>query len=157
MTQEAQFSTPLGWMTARWDEGESLTALSFGEAPRDGHPASSLATALSRQLHAYALGERREFALPLKPAGTAFQLSVWRQLLDIPYGRTLSYRELAVRCGLSVAHARAVGAAVGANPIAILIPCHRIVGSRGSLTGYAYGLTIKKALLDLEMAGNPAL
>lgn len=105
------------------------------------------------QLRAYFQGRLREFDLPLAPAGTPFQLKVWRALLDIPYGQTTTYGELARRLGKPNA-ARAVGAANGQNPVAIVIPCHRVIGSDGSLTGYASGVDIKDALLGLERSGR---
>jgi methylated-DNA-[protein]-cysteine S-methyltransferase len=103
----------------------------------------------TRQLDAYFAGKLREFTVPLAPEGTEFQQQVWRALCDIPYGETTSYGELARRIGHPKA-VRAVGLANGSNPIAIIIPCHRVIGSNGSLTGYGGGLPIKKALLALE-------
>ena len=103
----------------------------------------------SRQLEQYFRGDRREFDLPLAPQGTAFQQSVWGQLRAIPYGEKISYLELARRIGNPKA-CRAVGAANGANPLSIVVPCHRVVGSNGSLTGFGGGLPIKKLLLELE-------
>ncbi len=102
-----------------------------------------------RQLRAYFAGELETFDLPLAPAGTTFQLSVWRRLCEIPYGETISYGELARRLGNPNA-SRAVGLANGANPIPIVIPCHRVIGSNGKLTGYGGGLPIKEKLLALE-------
>lgn len=102
-----------------------------------------------RQLAAYFAGKLREFDLPLAPEGTPFQQRVWRALRGIPYGETTSYGEIARRLGKPEA-VRAVGLANGANPIAIIIPCHRVIGSHGSLTGYGGGLAIKQALLALE-------
>lgn len=102
-----------------------------------------------RQLTAYFAGRLRDFDLPLAPHGTAFQTTVWQALQGIPYGETISYGELAQRLGNPKA-VRAVGLANGANPIAIVIPCHRVIGSNGSLVGYGGGLPIKQALLALE-------
>ena len=102
-----------------------------------------------RQLRAYFAGDLREFDLPLDLCGTDFQLRVWRQLLKIPYGETRSYSEIAGAID-SPKSVRAVGAANGANPIAIVVPCHRVIGAGGSLTGYGGGLPLKKRLLDLE-------
>jgi len=102
-----------------------------------------------RQLHAYFTGELEDFDLPLAPQGTAFQLKVWKRLCDIPYGETISYGQLARRIGNPNA-SRAVGLANGANPIPIVIPCHRVIGSNGKLTGYGGGLPIKEKLLALE-------
>jgi methylated-DNA-[protein]-cysteine S-methyltransferase len=102
-----------------------------------------------RQLRAYFAGKLREFDLPLAPEGTEFQRKVWSALERIPYGETLSYGELARRIGNPKA-SRAVGLANGANPIPIIIPCHRVIGSDGTLTGYGGGLAIKEKLLALE-------
>ncbi len=102
-----------------------------------------------QQLQAYFAGELEKFTLPLAPQGTPFQLKVWKQLCDIPYGETISYGELARRIGNPNA-SRAVGLANGSNPIPIVIPCHRVIGSNGKLTGYGGGLPIKEKLLALE-------
>ena len=101
------------------------------------------------QLREYFAGERETFDLPLAPRGTEFQRRVWNALLEIPYGETISYGTLAKRLGDPRA-SRAVGLANGANPIAIVIPCHRVIGADGTLTGYGGGLPIKRALLALE-------
>src|SRR5205807_8092287 len=98
-------------------------------------------------------GARRTFDLPLAPSGTPFQRRVWDELLTIPFGETLSYGALAERLGSS---ARAVGGAVGSNPICVIIPCHRVIGADGSLTGFAFGTDMKRALLELEGAPVPA-
>lgn len=105
------------------------------------------------QLNSYFAGERHEFDLPLAPQGTPFQLTVWHALQQIPYGQTTTYGELARTIGNPQA-VRAVGAANGRNPIPIIIPCHRVIGSDGSLTGYGGGLHIKEALLSLEQHGR---
>jgi methylated-DNA-[protein]-cysteine S-methyltransferase len=109
-----------------------------------------------RQLKEYFSGERTEFNLPLEPNGSAFQKKVWRALGEIPFGQTRSYSELAKAVGSAKA-CRAVGAANGRNPLAIVVPCHRVIGSDGSLTGYAGGLEVKAALLALEArsSANP--
>ncbi len=106
---------------------------------------------VERQLREYFSGARRVFELPLAPAGTAFQLAVWQALRGIPYGRTTSYGELARGLG-QVNGARAVGLANGSNPLPVIIPCHRVIGADGSLTGFGGGLHIKRALLRLEGA-----
>ncbi len=117
-------------------------------APRDDdHPVLVRARA---QLAEYFGRERREFDLPLAPAGTRFQQRVWTALLDIPYGATAGYGEIARRLGLLPSAARAVGLANGSNPVSIVIPCHRVIGADGSLTGYGGGLDRKRLLLDLE-------
>lgn len=107
------------------------------------------------QLRDYFAGKRREFDLPLAPEGTPFQLKVWSALRTIPYGETWSYGELARRIRKPKA-ARAVGAANGQNPIPIIVPCHRVIGANGSLTGFGGGLKIKRILLELE-GGTPSL
>ena len=101
------------------------------------------------QLREYFDGARREFDLPLDLRGTDFQLTVWHELTRIPFGETISYGELARRIGLPAA-SRAVGAANGANPIPIIVPCHRVIGANGSLTGFGGGIETKKRLLALE-------
>lgn len=106
-----------------------------------------------RQLDEYFAGRLTEFDLPLDPRGTAFQTSVWRELQQIDYGTTASYGEIARRIGNPNAM-RAVGLANGQNPIGIIIPCHCVIGANGALTGYAGGLDMKKALLDLESRGS---
>lgn len=112
----------------------------------DEHP---VARELRAQLAQYFAGARRVFDLPIAPEGTAFQLRAWRELARIPYGATLSYGEQAARLG-DRKLARAVGGANRANPIPIVIPCHRVIGRSGALTGFAGGTKIKRALLDLE-------
>jgi methylated-DNA-[protein]-cysteine S-methyltransferase len=103
----------------------------------------------ARQLTEYFAGKRTDFDFPLAPEGTEFQRSVWRRLQEIPYGETISYGELARRVGNPKA-SRAVGAANGQNPIPIVIPCHRVIGANGKLTGFGGGLPTKEALLALE-------
>jgi len=102
-----------------------------------------------KQLNEYITGRREVFEMPLLMCGTSFQKSVWKGLMQIPFGETASYLELAKRIGNEKA-VRAVASAVGANAVSLLIPCHRIIGSDGSLTGYAGGLEVKKKLLELE-------
>ena len=103
----------------------------------------------ARQLKSYFAGELKEFSLPLEPSGTDFMRQVWSALCEIPFGKTATYGEIAQRIGRPKA-ARAVGLANNRNPIPIFIPCHRVIGADGSLTGYAGGLDMKKKLLDLE-------
>jgi methylated-DNA-[protein]-cysteine S-methyltransferase len=114
---------------------------------QDDHPV--LVDAVS-QLRAYFARELKEFDLPLAPVGSTFQRSVWDQLLQIGYGDTASYGEIARRLGKSNAASRAVGLANGSNPIPIVIPCHRVIGANGTLTGYAGGIERKQTLLELE-------
>ncbi|MCA1782536.1 MAG: methylated-DNA--[protein]-cysteine S-methyltransferase [Dermatophilaceae bacterium] len=120
---------------------------SWGEpVDLDGHPVLREA---GRQLAAFLRAERTTFDLPLRPAGTDFQRAAWAALLEISYGQTRSYRHQAERLGRPSA-VRAVGAANGRNPIPVVIPCHRVIGTGGSLTGYAGGVGLKSRLLDLE-------
>ena len=104
-----------------------------------------------RELNDYFAGERREFSFPLDLRGTEFQLACWHALLEIPYGETRSYRDLAEAIGHPHAY-RAVGMSNNRNPVAIVVPCHRVIASSGSLCGYGGGLDIKRKLLDLELA-----
>ena len=113
----------------------------------DAHP---LLVETVRQLTAYFDRELKDFDLPLEPDGTPFQLSVWDQLQRIGYGETVSYGEIATRLGKSFAASRAVGLANGRNPIPIVIPCHRVIGANGTLTGYGGGIERKQTLLELE-------
>lgn len=106
-----------------------------------------------KQLDEYFKGNRKTFDLPLSPNGTAFMQSVYKALLEIPYGKTASYKDVAMAIGNDKA-CRAVGNANNKNPIAIIIPCHRVIGQNGKLVGYAGGLDIKKALLSLENSNN---
>ena len=144
------FDTPLGQMGLAGEDG-AITRLYLPNSPTPrlmSHP-TPLLEAGRAQLLEYLAGERREFDLPLAPRGTPFQEKVWAALRAIPWGQTRSYREvaLAVDCPRGF---RAVGLANRRNPIPILIPCHRVVGADGSLTGYAGGLELKQALLELE-------
>lgn len=107
----------------------------------------------AEQLESYLSGKLRKFSLPLKPAGTAFMQEVWAALCAIPYGETKSYKEIAVKIGSPKA-ARAVGLANNRNPIPIIIPCHRVIGSNGQLTGYRGGIAVKEQLLALELGQN---
>jgi len=157
-----RISTPIGLLVGIADDRGRLLALEFGEesASRwkdlrwEARPLAPVATALQR----YFAGELRQFAHELAPGGTEFQERVWQELQRIPYGETISYGELARRVGKPRA-VRAVGRANGANPIAIVIPCHRVIGSDGTLTGYGGGIERKRALLALEsrVAGAQAV
>lgn len=122
---------------------------------KDWVESAEVFAAAARQLAEYFTGERREFQVTLQPAGTPFQLAVWEELCRIPYGETTSYGAIAKRLGRPGA-SRAVGMANGSNPIAIIQPCHRVIGSTGKLTGFGGGLEVKQALLDLER-GEPCL
>ncbi len=119
-----------------------------------GHPDPSapIFTETERQLKEYFAGQRRDFDVPLSFAGTEFQRIVWAALCEIPYGETVSYGQLADRLGRPAA-SRAVGLANGKNPVSIIVPCHRVVGSKGDLTGYGGGIERKRRLLDFERDG----
>jgi len=103
----------------------------------------------SQQLDRYLMGKLKQFTLPLSPVGTPFMQQVWSQLCDIPYGQTATYKEIAVKTGNGKA-SRAIGLANNRNPIPVFIPCHRVIGSNGTLTGYRGGLEVKKILLNIE-------
>lgn len=144
--------TPIGGLIIR-ENGMAVTAIRVAQGKGEGSQVPEKETPLLRetkkQLHEYFNGQRKSFDLPLQPAGTAFQQEVWKALRQIPYGETRSYKELADMIGNSKA-CRAVGGANNKNPILILIPCHRVIGVNGSLTGFAAGLPAKKYLLELE-------
>jgi methylated-DNA-[protein]-cysteine S-methyltransferase len=148
------FDSPLGELLAVGD-GEALSGLYMQDGRRPVTVPSSWErdpdpfVQLGEQLGEYFAGDRREFDLRLAPQGAEFQLRGWDALREIPYGETQSYGELAARSG-HPGSARAVGAANGRNPISIVVPCHRVIGAAGSLTGYAGGLERKRLLLDLE-------
>jgi methylated-DNA-[protein]-cysteine S-methyltransferase len=118
------------------------------------HDGNRLLAETARQLQAYFAGQLREFRLPLDMRGTDFQMRVWRQLQTIPYGETRSYLQIAAAIGSPKA-VRAAGAANGANPIPIIVPCHRVIGASGKLVGYGGGLPLKKRLLELEGGVRP--
>lgn len=147
MTIRRSIHTPLGTILATLHNG-ALTGLSF-DADTEHHGEDPLLDKLSDQLDAYFSGQICSFDLPLAPRGTAFQQRVWATLRSIPHGQTRSYSSIAKQIGNPKA-IRAVGAANGANPIAIIIPCHRVIASNGTLHGYAGGLDRKRWLLDLE-------
>ena len=150
-TQELRgvYCSPLGDIVLTSD-GTALTGLRFAEAT-NGKPTQDIPPLADacRWLDLYFSGARPDFTPRLAPRGTPFQQSVWRELLAIPYGHTVSYSYIAQR--LRCRSAQAVGGAVGRNPIALIIPCHRVIGSDGHLTGYAYGLDRKQWLLSHEL------
>ena len=154
--QHTYLESPLGSLLIAGDESAVRTIRfpegSRSQAPEPGWtkstPKGALADAV-QQLREYFSGTRRDFDLPLAPAGTAFQKSVWRTLSEIPYGETISYIELARRIGKPKA-SRAVGQANGRNPLPIVIPCHRVIAADGSLGGFGGGLPTKVKLLELE-------
>ncbi len=128
------------------DHDNAITEVRFGSWEQPPSPLTKLA---ATQLREYAEGRRTTFDLPLAPKGTSFQLAVWNALLQIPYGETRTYGDIAAMIGKPKA-ARAVGMACNRNPLPILIPCHRVVGKDGKLTGYAGGIDLKQQLLHLE-------
>lgn len=144
------------------EDGGALVAIRFDATPPD--PAAAPADAdlppvlveAARQLAEYFAGTRRVFDLALRPAGTEFQRRVWEVLATVPWGTTTTYGALAARLWLPPGASRAVGAANGANPLPIVLPCHRVIGSDGSLTGYAGGLARKATLLRLEGVATEA-
>jgi methylated-DNA-[protein]-cysteine S-methyltransferase len=146
--------SPIGCLLLAGDEGGlRLVHFATGRRPRspqrDWIEDRTPFKEVIRQLEAYFLGKLQDFDLPLVLDGTEFQLLVWRNLQKIPYGETISYGQLARRIG-SPHSARAVGLANGSNPIPIIVPCHRVIGSNGDLTGFGGGLPVKKKLLELE-------
>jgi methylated-DNA-[protein]-cysteine S-methyltransferase len=157
--------TPVGPLTLGSDDRDRLCRLAFGAPTPDNLADATLVTEpfgviaeTVRQLEAYFAGTRHEFEVELAPQGTDFQLAVWDTLRTIPYGETMSYGELARAVGRPTAF-RAVGQANGRNPIAIVVPCHRVIGSDHSLTGFGGGIDNKRVLLGLEGAAGltPAL
>jgi methylated-DNA-[protein]-cysteine S-methyltransferase len=141
--------SPLGPLLLTGD-GRALTGVRMEGAPQPGWRRRHAAFAdAAQQLHAYFAGELRRFDLPLAPHGTPFQRGVWSALIRIPYAETATYGEIAAEVGRPDAP-RAVGAANGQNPIAVIIPCHRVIGAGGTLTGYGGGLERKRMLLELE-------
>jgi len=140
--------SPIGKLRINAEHGHIVSIDFNAEGGASGEPEPVLAEA-ANQLKEYFAGERREFDLPLAPGGTDFQQTVWHALKAIPFGELRSYRDVADEIGKPKA-VRAVGAANGQNPIPIVVPCHRVIGSDGSLTGFAGGLDMKRALLALE-------
>ena len=135
-----------GLVAVLW-QNDSLERVPLTELTED--PKQKVLVETERQLNEYFAGKRREFSLPLDMRGTRFQKNVWDALLAIPFGETRSYGELAKKLGNPTA-SRAVGAANGRNPISIVVPCHRVIGASGKLTGFAGGLDVKARLLELE-------
>ena len=150
--QFAIMNTPIGPLLIA-ENRSGVSAIIFNansySIPNSWNRVEHLSTEVMTQLQQYFDGERYDFDLPLAPEGTLFQLEVWRALEEIPYGETISYLDVAKRIGKPAA-VRAVGAANGANPIPIVIPCHRVIGHNGKLTGYGGGLEKKQYLLSME-------
>ncbi len=156
MRRETTFyRSPLGAIRL-CSNGKSLTELSFEEPlpATTSDPVDNLLNETIGQLTAYFQGKLNRFSIPLEPAGTPFQRRVWEELLNIPFGQTITYQQLAIRLGDPLC-IRAAAVANGKNPIGILIPCHRVIGSDGSLTGYAGGLWRKEKLLEVEGVLRP--
>lgn len=145
--------TEYGYFYSCW-EGEYLSELKYFRNNETGNDCESMDARekeLEKQLREYMDGERKSFSIPLNPNGTPFQKKVWNELLKIPYGEVRTYGEIAKAVGCPKG-ARAVGLACNKNPIIILIPCHRVVGKNGRLTGYACGIDVKEKFLSLENA-----
>lgn len=144
------FASDKGLRGVLWPQNDSSQLhLTVAPVERADHPVLALA---ARQLAEYFSSGRRMFNVPLDPVGTPFQLRAWSHLRDIPYGMTRTYGEQAAAMGQPTA-SRAVGGANGRNPLSILVPCHRVIGANGSLTGFAGGLETKRLLLGLEARG----
>lgn len=144
--------SPIGGLRIRASAG-LVTAIEFDAEASGRRVEDSLLDRAEEQLVEYFAGERTVFDLPLARDGSEFQQKVWGALADIPYGETASYGQIARRLGYDTTVSRAVGSANGSNPIPIVVPCHRVIGSNGTLTGYAGGVDRKRTLLDLESAG----
>jgi methylated-DNA-[protein]-cysteine S-methyltransferase len=156
-------SSPIGRLLLLGD-GHALTGLWMIDNDRhsarveqDLTPSPGTFREVAAQLKAYFGGDLKEFTVPLAPSGTTFQLAVWTELTKIPYGSTVSYGDIALALGKRLVASRAVGLANGSNPISVIVPCHRVIGSDGSLTGYGGGLERKELLLRLEGAGPVTL
>lgn len=147
MIQFACCDSPFGPIQIGCENGCVVSILRTGRDTRD--TPTPLSRLVECQLQEYFSGSRKAFDIPLRPKGTPFQLAVWRALCEIPYGETRTYGQIAAAIGKPNA-ARAVGMACNRNPLWIVIPCHRVVGSNHALTGYAGGLSMKRALLELE-------
>lgn len=165
MTYTSTFDSPCGPLICVVDEDGAVVRIAFGHG-RDAQKVADLkaeteiiedasrTAEVRRQLEEYFAGRRQEFDLPLAPRGTPFELSVWEELRRIPFGETRSYADIARALGKPAA-TRAVGLANGANPLPIVVPCHRVIGSNGSLTGFGGGLAAKARLLELEGRSLP--
>lgn len=154
MIRYQKLHSPIGTLSVAENDAGLVAVLFEEQPPREGWlPVDELDSGAGDQLRAYFEGELRAFDLPLAPRGTEFQRQVWQAVSTIPYGDTRSYLEIAESFGHGAA-VRAVGAANGKNPLPIVVPCHRVVGTDGSLTGYAGGFARKRRLLELEQPGR---
>lgn len=131
------------------EEAGAVVAIDVVKERQGEETPSEMTDLAARELAEYLMGERHTFTFPYRLVGTPFRLKVWRELEKVPYGETTTYKRLAEAIGQPSA-SHAVGGAVGANPLSIVVPCHRVIGTDGSLTGYAWGLPMKEALLELE-------
>ena len=131
------------------EEEDAVVAIDVVKERQEEERPSEVTDWAARELHEYLEGERRAFTFPYRLVGTPFRLQVWKELEKVSYGETTTYKRLAEAIGRPGAY-HAVGGAVGANPLSICVPCHRVIGTNGSLTGYAWGLPMKEALLELE-------
>ena len=151
MENTCVIQTAIGIIEIEEDE-KGICRMDFCRRKTLKKPVTDLLKKAEQQLKDYMDGKRKSFDLPLSLHGTAFQIDVWKRLLQIPYGKTQSYGQIAAAVGKPNA-ARAIGNAVHNNPIAIIVPCHRVIGTDGSMTGYAAGISYKKKLLAIEKAG----
>ncbi len=142
------FQSPIGWLRIVENEG-SIIEITKSDEPKENNCFNAVTAEAVRQLKEYFEGKRREFDLPLEIRGSNFQQRVYNALMKVPYGSTVSYRQLSRMAGIEKGF-QATGQAVGRNPLLIVIPCHRVIRSDGSLGGFAYGEQIKKQLLLLE-------
>jgi len=144
------YRSPMGELNLVIDlDEDTIIGIGFSSHQAITEPVTDYEQEIYRQLDAYFRGELKEFDLAFFATGTVFQLMVWEELMKVPYGQTISYGELAKRVGMPKA-ARAVGSALSRNPVPILVPCHRVVGAKGQLTGFAGGIDVKQTLLNLE-------
>lgn len=141
-------SSPIGNIRISSKEG-CLSELKFTDEEPDGEILDQVLLSTKQQLEEYFEGKRKNFDMPIGLGGTDFQRRVWMEVANIPFGQTTTYMKISQKLG-NPAAIRAVGAAIGANPILVILPCHRVLGSDGNLTGYAGGLNKKKALLEME-------
>ena len=148
MTTYAFYQSPFGLLKIGIADEKVILVGIVSKQDEQNQP-TALSVEVYRQLQEYFAGKRTVFTVPYALNGTSFQQAVWTQIAKIPYGQTVTYKDIAQAIDKPRAF-QATGRAIGANPLAILIPCHRVVGSNGELTGYAFGLEMKKALLNLE-------
>ncbi len=155
MNQLAFYNSPVGVLEIKGSEN-GIESVSFMDEAGTSSEQTSFLDECIQQLDEYFSGKRKNFSVKLDLKGTVFQKKIWSELLKIPYGKTLSYLELAMKHG-DVKAIRAVGTANGKNPVGIIVPCHRVIGASGDLVGYAGGLHRKKWLLELEGSLHPDL